>query len=857
MALNRRIHLYTVDTACFYTDKEKILGDKLSRSYVLRKKAKTKNQKTRINKFIKHYKTKLVEEFQQTRDNCEIRELREESVNEHKVVSIFESTLVRQLGVAPNEFTEDLMIVQVYFFQVAEDLIKNGFMYKNEKYVLFSASAGQIRTKKFVVIKESRLKEIEQSLMCGMCWDRINECGGINPNKYLAYYALNSSATDVWEDFDIDKAIVVNDFIMHIDSEVDYINDETYEITRRTMNVELPHMDGCGIKLNGKNHMVRLPWIKGLMGTFDFRTFVLEMREKYNNPNIGKIEDIWGKQYDVIEDNIEYIFTESQMKINKPYYQSWDEYKYNFKKYNCEACVCNIEETNIKDAKINYQMLQTLSDITKDEFAKIAKSTIKDIEEIGHDYRTTMRILGVHDGSANWMQKSLLLYPELMRDVYNKQLLRDLKKSLVKQAKAGRLNINGKYTFVMPDLYGFCEWLFLGIENPKGLLEQNEVICNLYTNNRKLCCLRSPHLYREWGLATNKINHETNKWFKGSNAIYVSTRSLLSKLLMFDSDGDILLVIDDKHLYKIAERNMQGIVPLYYDLRKAKKTELSKNSIYDGLSLAYTSANIGIISNNISKVWNTGDIQQEQIDVVKLLCMQNNEVIDYAKTLWKSTPPTDKEKLLKKYTSMKLPRFFKYAKNKNDAQIQDNLNGVINMLEEIIPTNKIKFDTRIKKPDYRILMSDKDFVFNSDSTTVVDAYDYWNRRLSLSGYWKKIDSDKYTIESDLFVHKYIRERMLELPFEKDFIVNSLVKFMYEMRKTSFKKLMWSIFGEEIYENIKNNTQNFENICPICGRRIPKINGCKARFNYCSNECYSIANRERAKYRKRRILGMEK
>ena len=43
---------------------------------------------------------------------------------------------------------------------------------------------------------------------------------------------------------------------------------------------------------------------------------------------------------------------------------------------------------------------------------------------------------------------------------------------------------------------------------------------------------------------------------------------------------------------------------------------------------AYTGGNIGPISNNITKVWNSGKIQEEQINVVKWLCMENNQVID-------------------------------------------------------------------------------------------------------------------------------------------------------------------------------------------------------------------------------------
>ena len=60
--------------------------------------------------------------------------------------------------------------------------------------------------------------------MCGLTIEKINEKGGINPNKFLSYLALSNSATDPWNDFDIDKSIVVEDFETNVQGEVDYID---------------------------------------------------------------------------------------------------------------------------------------------------------------------------------------------------------------------------------------------------------------------------------------------------------------------------------------------------------------------------------------------------------------------------------------------------------------------------------------------------------------------------------------------------------------------------------------------------------------------------------------------------------
>ena len=84
----------------------------------------------------------------------------------------------------------------------------------------------------------------------------------------------------------------------------------------------------------------------------------------------------------------------------------------------------------------------------------------------------------LQQATTSYFQQALMIYPELFRDNYCRDVLKQTKKSLVKQAKAGRLRVNGRYRFVSPDLYAFCEWLFLDEINPKGLLEDGEVYVN-------------------------------------------------------------------------------------------------------------------------------------------------------------------------------------------------------------------------------------------------------------------------------------------------------------------------------------------------------------------------------------------
>lgn len=534
MSLTNQIHAYSVGTDAFYDESEQFIHKRLLKLYKLRavnRKYKEKENECSwgtacINRVIKKEKEQLEQLLNKRLENTEPRTMNPEILKDKNVISLFVSSLTRAIGIENNQLSEDIFVVSVYFFQVFHNIVRDGFTYNGEKYIFLTASAGQIRTKKAVFIKESTFNRIKMRMMCGLTVEEINEAGGTNENKFLAYLALGNSATDVWEDFDIDKSIVVDDFETEVQSEVDHISID-YTIKREVIGTVIPHMDGCGIMLDKPTRMVRAPWIKGLLVYFPFDKFIQEKCE-------GKavVTDIYGQDHDILAEDIRYIFTKSQFKMYK-FYQSWEDYKQKFKQYHCEACYCNIEEQDIPRARINYQMLQTLTDMTDEEIATLTKETIEEIEAIGNDFQTSMKLIGAtsYNKNPSYVQEALMIYPELMRDQYSRDILKETKKSLIKQAKSGRLRVNGKYLFLSPDLYAFCEWLFLDNINPQGLLKDGEVFTTQFGNGDEVACLRSPHLYREWAIRKNVKNEELNKWFGETKCVYTSCHDLISRIL--------------------------------------------------------------------------------------------------------------------------------------------------------------------------------------------------------------------------------------------------------------------------------------------------------------------------------------
>lgn len=810
-------------------------------------------------------------------------------VSKAKEISVFDSAFTRTIGAKINEFTDSFMVVQVYYFDILKDLLFNGYYYNNEKYIYFTSSAGQIRVKKAVFVKEAIWKQYEKTFMCGLSIDEINANGGCNINKFLAYLALNNSASDVWEKFDIDKTIVIDDFETNVLGTYDFVDDKDYSITRKTDYVPIPHTDGCGMILPNafgevqKNRMIRMPFVKGLLGVFPFDEFIKER----NCSSV--IKDIYGVEHDIIAEGIQVILTKSQTKMWK-YYSSWEDYKDNFKKYNCTANYANIEEDRIKNAKINYQMLQTLTDMTDKELLEIAKPSINKLNNICKSVQNIKNIFNITPYNINKtpLQECIDLYPNLINDQFLKDKIREVKDSLIKKYKSGKLEVQGKYTFILPDLYAACEYWFCHNENPDGILADGEVFCSLFSKNDELDCLRSPHLFCEHSINKNIACKKyadrqigLRRWFC-TNALYTSTHSLISKILMFDVDGDRSLVLSDVKIINVAKRNLKkyNIVPLYYNMRKAEPTIIESESIYNGLCAAFTGSNIGQISNNITKIWNSdflinGDIKDKEyaINMIKIQAMMNNEIIDFAKTLYRSTPPKHIARDMKEFTKLKVPYFFKYAKDKSDAQIAEKNESIVNKIDDIIKNPRLNLARlHIKKPDYKLLMSNPDIeiqikidekgnIVKEETNPIITKYLELNSKYRLNTNYLLSDLKGKDIFNDakctqeLICQKTkneVKSRLSQYGFNDNEICDMLIKYLYGIKNSKRKNLLWICYGDIILENLKRvlSSKTKEIRCIECGEWLyVNINNTKTcRCDNCQKEFVKWYDRQR----KRRI-----
>lgn len=865
------------------------------------KKAKRDSNNNEEYKELKKLRIKYNNELKEELKNFKgVRKLREESLLDENLISIFDNSFARTIGIDYDKTSLDIICITISHYDVMEQLISNGFTFTTNgqtfKYRVLTSSAGQIRKKKIVFIKESIWNKYSLSIMCGLSWDKINELGGMNINKFLAYLALQNSATDILEGFNIDECIVIDDFRTVLkDREVDYIektkkeviDKKTGEVSEKLFiknpvktkkDIEIEHSDGCGLQIvKKKSFQIRLPFVKGLMTYGNWKKFCED--NKNSNPII---KDLWGKEWNVLEDNIKYIFTKSQFKMWK-YYDNitdengkiiktgWDVYKEYFKQYRCHASYCN-EEENKKDfryGQFNYQYWQSLTDVKDEEIEYFTNPIIEKINKCHTDVKYMLDVFGVNDNNKNMNieQKILKKYPVLLKDFHFQDSLSGKLSKIKKEAKCGKFKTKSINTFLLPDIYAWFEQLFLGIEVPKGLLKDGEVSCKYFVED-KLLLDRSPHLYREHAVRKNinKDNCTDNRKqlfedYFVTNGVYTSTYDLISKILQFDVDGDHALVTSDEKLITIADRNCKNIIPLFYEMGKADAEDINEKNIISSLKSAFKYGNIGIYSNKITNLWNTDNFDDDSMNLVKLMTAMSNYSIDSAKTLEMvdlDDEEQEKYKDLLKEANGQMPYFFQFAKDKDSNLLKDKNESTVNRICDSIEKNVIdnyKYDfSKLGKLNARYLINGKWNNIDTKSELAKQIIEKYKEIDKNKNYiFKKAKDNKQELDRVApTIYSSCRQELLEFIKDLDItyneVSNLLIKYCFTDDKNNKKSLLINLFGQDILNNLEINLKDKEfGFCEVCGERFDKKTNNQKYCDVCAKE--KIKERDRIRKRK--------
>lgn len=719
---------------------------------------------------------------------------------------------------------------------VLNQIIDRGVYLDGKHYLFYTSSTGQMKEKIITLVEEAYWKKNQEALMCGVTEERINSVGGINMGKFFSAKALNiSNSIEYDSGVSIDDVIIVPDFETMVSGMVNYLDVDTLEIQEKKMEIPIEHMDGAGIFIPGTfpcSCQIRGGWLKGAVFPFDFHKFIEKYRDELWDVHM---KDAWGNPISVDEFlDAKIILTDSQLKMRK-YYESMQEYRECFKKSNLSITINNCAHTPKKEVKVAYQPFQTIprANLTDESIKKLTEKTVNYINDAKKNPKIALKLMGIELESEddtfekvelNTLHTSILKYPQMLNDVHVQKTMESALKSVRKEAQGCKLILDGLWSYICPDLFAFCQWLFLGQDVPEGLVPK-DYIYNHYYDDKKIietCCLRYPHLSDcEHGIRKVLQSEECKEWFIGTDTI-VSSHDLISKVLQADWDGDHICLVHDKAFLDVLDRNKQ---PLFYDMTKAEPSLISDEAIMTCLTSSFHNENIGYVSNAITKIFNS---EEPDAKLVEILCAYNNFVIDYFKT--------QKSMDLKQYASIymdykdsnngtckyKCPHFFMYAKDKKATQCEkhnkkSNADRISKYVAEKTSSGISKINYSNKEKFNPEMLKDS----NIEVKRISDKYIQLRELLEAlkkeySALYKQMKKDLKAKESDKQLFNiYCSARIKEIFPDRKEAANYLVDIEYytEECKKKKKDILWNCYGDILYENICRNVEGGINITP--------------------------------------------
>src|SRR5574344_431671 len=625
-------------------------------------------------------------------------------------------------------FVPDIINIKVMKKKEYSKIARNGFDLNGKHYIRFMCGSGQMRRNTITFLNEELYPYLEESLMCGLN-EKIKT---INLAKLSAYFALSFSSV-LW--VRRPRVCVIKDFSTIIPNQkINWISKDNkkYNIDIVNKDIELNSADGQGLISPTMaaywaqdmcldyipcSFVVRTTFIKGNLVTFDFH----EYAKKYN---ISKIKDRYGTEYNISD--IDVLLSESQFKMAKMY-SSWETYESYHSKYNLKWGVARYNKMDDdKYTLTNYQYLQVLN-LSKEDVLSLLKDTTDWIKKIcsGDPFYSVLYSIGVGGERENlneyiekcgsFYTKAIIKNSSLLDDSYIQRKIYQSIKESIRQAKMGRLWVQGNYQFMISDPVAQCRNA-LGL-SAEGLIPAKSIYSNFWkkeTNPEEIVCCRSPlTYYSEVNPLKIFDSEDASYWYRYIYSGIIYSIYDISTVIHADSDfdGDIVFSTDNPCFVKGARRDE---LPISYDKEKVPMQRITlPNQIK--CDIRGLDTKVGQITNYSTSMMamlplfkkdDKKEQWQEIINRLKICRNLQGEEIDKIKGTtppqfpkewhkWKKTLDGDSDQDIKekyKYNSMvvkKKPYFFIYLYPSLNSSYKE-------YLREFNYISKIKFNIGIK-----------------------------------------------------------------------------------------------------------------------------------------------------------------
>ena len=312
-------------------------------------------------------------------------------------------------------------------------------------------------------------------------------------------------------------------------------------------------------------------------------------------------------------------------------------------------------------------------------------------------------------------------------------------------------------------------------------------------------------------------------------------------------------MIADPKLIEIAKRNMKNIVPLYYEMGKAKAQEITKSNIYNSLTKAFKFNNIGKFSNLLTNMW---DEECPDLELIAQVTALNNFTIDAAKTLLVPNVPEEIKENLKRY-NRKMPCFFQFAKDKDESDVRPYTNSVVNRIcrnIENIKQQKYNFNS-LGKFNKNLLMNNHKIEIDNG---VIEKYKELERERG-----ERVALSKITLgdTTDTSIIKIIKDEfefyLSEMNISLIDGIDMITKYIYTTNRNSRKGFLFDLFGDIIYENLRRNIKEPLGeyiMCEVCGIRV-KLETPNSKRKYCEKCAKRVDNAQRSERRRLSVSEM--
>lgn len=206
-------------------------------------------------------------------------------------------------------------------------------------------------------------------------------------------------------------------------------------------------------------------------------------------------------------------------------------------------------------------------------------------------------------------------------------------------------------------------------------------------------------------------------------------------------------------------------------------------------------------------------------------------------------PPFVKE-LVTRFTKTNVPHFFRYAKDKDEWQVSELNNSFVNKLNGMIPNPRINCrGLGLGKIDYTLLMHNPDIECKVQFTEkgklikeltdpLIVKYYELNKKYgyAINNAKRTDNSFSYEILKNSKLRQDLRYKKIYLDIKEELsvfgysdveVADILVKYLYGIKESKHKMVLWLCYGDYIYENLSNKvklqTKNIQ--CIDCGEWI--------------------------------------